>query len=89
MPPSATSVVVPQVLWLSSKTPTNFNSAPDRAQKTIIAVNSQRYYTKKREEQGALLLELQQQGSYVPPVLSTPFGILPVSTVDSHLYVSF
>ncbi|KIW64123.1 hypothetical protein PV04_09078 [Phialophora macrospora] len=84
MPPSETSVVVPQFLWLSSKTPVNFNSASDRVHKTIIAVHAQHYYTKKRAEQGAALLELQQQGSFVPLVPSAPFGS-PVSAMDSHI----
>ena len=83
MAPMASSVTGPHVLWLNAKTPTNFNSAPDNGHKTIIAVRAQHYSTKKREEQGALLLELQKHGAYMPPVLSAPYGILgPVSTLE-------
>ncbi|OQU94604.1 hypothetical protein CLAIMM_00938 [Cladophialophora immunda] len=51
------SIVVPDVLWLNAKTPTNFKSTSDYEQKSIIAVRAQHYSTQKRVELASLLAE--------------------------------
>ena len=85
MPSEPSTVVFPEVLWLNTVTPTTFNSAPSNEHRSMIAVRAQHYSTKKREAQGALLLELQRHGEHLLPVVSpAPFGVLgPVSTLKT------
>ncbi|KIW98223.1 uncharacterized protein Z519_01807 [Cladophialophora bantiana CBS 173.52] len=61
------SVVVPDVLWLNAKTPTNFKWTPDYEQKSIIAVRAQHYSAKRRVEHASSLFELQKYGPQLLP----------------------
>ena len=85
MPSEPSTVVVPEVLWLNTVTPTTFNSAPSNEHRSMVAVRAQHYSTKKREAQGALLLELQRHGEHLPAAVSpAPFGVLGrVSTFEN------
>ncbi|EXJ74914.1 uncharacterized protein A1O5_01610 [Cladophialophora psammophila CBS 110553] len=65
------SVIVPDVLWLNAKTPSNFKSTSDYEQKSIIAVRAQHYSAKKRVEQASSLFELQKYGPQLLPERSS------------------